>query len=120
MFIDNLGWLALGVGHRMSGLRGNYRPEVGIGAPAADLAAIVSGVGDVIAAIAWAMPSRERARLCDLLDVLIVQVGADDARATVPKTLRAALDPPPPKRWRVIAGGKRAGASGRPVPGVRI
>ena len=104
----------------MSGLHGNYRPEIGIGAPAADLAAIVSGVGDVLHAFARAMRPAERARLLDLLEVLIVSVGHDSARATVPQALRSILEQPPPRpaRLRVISGGKSAVAS-RPAPGAR-
>jgi hypothetical protein len=98
-------------------LHGNYRPDVGIGAPAADLAAIVSGVGDVLHAFARALRPAERAKLRDLLDVLICQVGGDDARATVPRALITILDqPPPPARLRVISGGKSP-APARPVPG---
>jgi hypothetical protein len=103
------------------GLHGDYRSEAGIGAPAADLAAIVSGVGDVLHAFARALRPQERARLIDLLDVLIVSVGPGTARATVPRALISILEQPPPKaRLRVIPGGKSAGASGRPVLGVGI
>jgi len=98
----------------MSGLHGNYRPEVGIGAPAADLAAIVSGVGDVLHAFARAMRPAERDRLLDLLDVLINSVGHDSARATVPAALLSILtQPPPPARLRVIDGGKSTRAKRR-------
>ena len=99
----------------MGGLHGRYRPEVGIGAPAADLAAVVSGIGDCLHAFARALRPQDRARLLDLLDVCIDQVGPDDARATVPRALIRALEEPPPKRWRVIRGGGGVGPA-RPRP----
>lgn len=100
----------------MNGLHGNYQPDAGIGAPAADLAAIVSGIGDCLHAFARAMRPAERLRLLHLLDVLIANIGTDDPRATVPKALLSVIDPPlPPARLRVIPGGKSTAPKRRAV-----
>jgi hypothetical protein len=102
----------------MSGLR-DYGAEAGIGAPAADLGAIISGVGDVLFAFARALRPRERARLCDQLRLLVADVGSDEARATVPRQLLWVLEqrPAPLTRLRVISGGKAAaGGPRRPAP----